>query len=108
MSHVTQEMTAEEKQKIVEKAKETTDYILKESKRREHDLALNTTKRVMEKFQKIEQKERCLRVKFLDWLSDKLLIWSKKTHQMSVNIDSPCVIRLPEKQEKHKIKENKK
>jgi hypothetical protein len=51
----------------------------------------------MAKFEQIEMKERCLRVKFLDWLSDKLLSWSKKVHEMSVKIDSPCVIRLPEK-----------
>jgi hypothetical protein len=52
---------------------------------------------VMRKFQQIEQKQRCLRVRFLDWLSDKLLSWSNKAHEMSVKIDSPCVIKLPEK-----------
>jgi len=52
---------------------------------------------VMQKFQQIEQKQRCLRVRFLDWLSDKLLSWSKRVHEMSVKIDSPCVIKLPEK-----------
>ena len=56
----------------------------------------------MAKFQQIELKERCLRVKFLDWLSAKLLSWSKSVHEMSVRIDSPCVIRLPEKKEKKK------
>ena len=52
---------------------------------------------VMQQFEKIEQKQRCLRVRFLDWLSDKLLSWSKRVHEMSVKIDSPCVIKLPEK-----------
>lgn len=93
-------LTDEEKQKRIEIAKETTQYILKESKRREHDMALNTAKTVMEKFQKIELKERCLRVKFLDWLSAKLLQWSKSVHEMSVKIDSPCVIKLPEKEKR--------
>ena len=95
-------LTDEEKQKRIEEAKETTQYILKESKRREHDLAVNTAKNVMAKFQLIEQKERCIRVKMLDWLSAKLLAWSQSVHQMSVRIDSPCVIRLPEKKEKQK------
>ena len=95
-------LTDEEKQKRIEEAKETTQYILKESKRREHDLAVNTAKNVMAKFQQIEQKERCIRVKMLDWLSAKLLSWSKSVHEMSVRIDSPCVIRLPEKKENKK------
>jgi hypothetical protein len=96
------ELTVEEKQKRVREAQETTQYILKESKRRENELAVNTAKSVMEKFQKIELKERCLRVKFLDWLSDKLSSWSKSVHEMSVRIDSPCVIKLPEKKEEAK------
>ena len=100
MSLTTQNLTTEEKKKLLETAKETTEYILKESKRLEHDLALNTTKSVMEKFQKIELKERCLRVKFLDWLSHKLLSYSKKVHEISVRIDSPCVIKLPQKTKK--------
>lgn len=95
----------EEKQKRIELAKETTEYILQESKRREHDLAVTTAKTVMEKFQKIELKERCLRVKFLDWLSDKLLTCSKKAHEMSVKIDSPCVIKLPETQKSKREKD---
>ena len=89
-------ITDEEKKERLIKAIETTTYIVKESRKRDHDLAVSTAKNVMEKFQQIEMKERCLRVKFLDWLSDKLLAWSKKTHEMSVKIDSPCVIRLPE------------
>ena len=95
-------LTDEEKQKRIEEAKETTQYILKESKRRERDLAIDTAKSVMVKFQQIELKERCIRVKMLDWLSAKLLAWSQSVHQMSVRIDSPCVIRLPEKKENKK------
>ena len=96
------ELTADEKLKRIEEAKETTQYILKESQRRERDLAIDTAKNVMAKFQQIELKERCIRVKMLDWLSAKLLAWSKRVHEMSVRIDSPCVIRLPEKKEKKK------
>ena len=54
----------------------------------------------LKKFEEIEEKSKCLRVQFLDWLSDKLLDWSNKCHVMSVNIDSPCVIKVdPRKKE---------
>lgn len=57
----------------------------------------------LKKFEEIEQKNRCLRVQFLDWLSDKLLNWSNKLHVMSVKIDSPCVIKVePRKKEDSK------
>lgn len=48
----------------------------------------------LKKFEEIEAKNRCLRVQFLDWLSDKLLSWSNKLHVWSVKIDSPCVIKV--------------
>ena len=54
----------------------------------------------LKKFEEIEEKSKCLRVQFLDWLSDTLLDWSNKCHVMSVNIDSPCVIKVePRKKE---------
>ena len=54
----------------------------------------------LKKFEEIEEKSKCLRVQFLDWLSDKLLDWSNKIHVMSVKIDSPCVIKVePRKKE---------
>ena len=53
-----------------------------------------------EKLREIEEKSKCLRVQFLDWLSDKLLNWSNRCHEMSVRIDSPCVIKVePRKRE---------
>jgi hypothetical protein len=52
---------------------------------------------VLEKLHKIEEKNKCLRVKFLDWLSDKLLFWSKKVKDLSDSIDSPCIIKIGEK-----------
>lgn len=48
----------------------------------------------LKKFEEIEEKSKCLRVQFLDWLSDKLLSWSNKLHVWSVKIDSPCVIKV--------------
>ena len=57
----------------------------------------------LHKFEEIEEKSKCLRVQFLDWLSDKLLDWSNKLHVWSVNIDSPCVIKVePRKKEESK------
>lgn len=88
----------EDQQKRIEEAKESTAYILKESKRREWIQAKDTTIAIWNNLQRIEQKERCIRVKFLDWLSAKLLAYSQSVHQMSVKIDSPCVIKLPEKE----------
>ena len=74
-----------------------TSEIIKFSETRGYKQAVDNVKNVMAKFDQIEQKQRCLRVRFLDWLSDKLLAWSKSVHEMSVKIDSPCVIKLPEK-----------
>jgi hypothetical protein len=52
------------------------------------------------KLREIEDKSKCLRVQFLDWFSDKLLNWSNRCHEMSVRIDSPCVIKVtPRKRE---------
>ena len=52
------------------------------------------------KLDKIEAKEKCLRVQFLDWLSDKLLDWSNRVHIMAVKIESPCIIEIaPRKKE---------
>jgi hypothetical protein len=54
----------------------------------------------LNKFHDIEEKNKCLRVQFLDWLSDKLLDWSNSLHVMSVKIDSPCIIKVePRKKE---------
>jgi len=74
-----------------------TSEIIKFSETRGYKQSVDNVKNVMAKFDQIEQKQRCLRVRFLDWLSDKLLSWSKRVHEMSVKIDSPCVIKLPEK-----------
>ena len=64
---------------------------------------------VLEKLQTIEDKNKCLRVQFLDWLSDKLLDWSNDIHEISVRIDTPCVIKVEPrtKQESKSAKENK-
>jgi hypothetical protein len=51
-------------------------------------------KNVMKEFERIEEKNRCLRVHFLDWLSYQLADWSVRVKKVSNGIDSPCVIKL--------------
>ena len=51
----------------------------------------------IDKFKKIDEKNRCVRVRFLDWLSTKLMSWSKSVKNMSDRIDSPCVIKINKK-----------
>ncbi len=66
-------------------------------------------KSMLVKFNEIEEKNKCLRVQFLDWLSDKLLNWSNRCHEMSVRIDSPCVIKVEprKKEDSQHAKENR-
>lgn len=63
----------------------------------------------LNQFNKIEEKSKCLRVQFLDWLSDKLLDWSNRVHEISFRIDSPCVIKVEprSKEESKSAKESK-
>jgi hypothetical protein len=56
---------------------------------------------VMSKFERIEEKNRCLRVQFLDWLSVKMHAWADGVKAMSDRIDSPCIIKV---EPKRKIK----
>jgi hypothetical protein len=51
----------------------------------------------LKQFQRIEEKNRCLRVRFLDWLSAKLASWSVSVKQVSDNIHSQCVIKVGDK-----------
>ena len=66
-----------------EKLRETEDY--------------RVITKVMKEFDRIEEKNRCLRVRFLDWLSYQLADWSVRVKKVSDGIDSPCVIKLGEK-----------
>jgi hypothetical protein len=52
---------------------------------------------VMQKFEKIQEKNRCLRVQFLDWLSVKMHAWADGVKAMSDRIDSPCIIKVEPK-----------
>lgn len=99
MTKQPKQMTDAELIRYTEATTNTGKMVL-ESKEREHDLAVSTAKNILANLEKIELKQRCIRVRLLDWLSDKLLSWSKSVHQMSVKIDSPCVIKLPEPERK--------
>jgi hypothetical protein len=66
-----------------EKLRETEDY--------------RVITKVMKEFDRIEEKNRCLRVRFLDWLSYQLADWSVRVKKVSDGIDSPCVIKIGEK-----------
>jgi hypothetical protein len=63
-----------------EKLRETEDY--------------RVITKVMKEFDRIEEKNRCLRVRFLDWLSYQLADWSVRVKKVSDGIDSPCLIKL--------------
>lgn len=67
-------------------------YVSNEKIRASEDF--KTISSVMKKFEQIEEKNRCLRVQFLDWLSEKLIVWSKRVKKMSDDIHSPCKIKI--------------
>ena len=52
---------------------------------------------VMQKFERIEEKNRCLRVQFLDWLSVRMHAWADGVKAISDRIDSPCIIKVEPK-----------
>jgi pimeloyl-CoA synthetase len=65
----------------------------------EHTPAGKEMLTALQQFKRIEEKNRCVRVRFLDWLSLKLIDWSKKTKEMAERIDNPCAIKLPQQKE---------
>lgn len=95
------ELTDIEKAKRVEEAKLATNKIIQENNEKGHKLARETYKNVMNEFAKIEEKNRCFRVRVLDWLSDKFLSYSRKLHEMSNQISNPCAIKLPKNRTSH-------
>lgn len=81
--------------------------LLDEKLRRTEDFKV--IKNVIQEFERIEKKNRCLRVRFLDWLSDTLLNWSNRIHVVSNNIDNPCILEVaPRKREDSKHAEESK
>jgi len=52
----------------------------------------------MTRLNKIQDKNKCARVRFLDWTASKILhygtTWSASIQNISNKIDSPCVIKM--------------
>lgn len=67
-------------------------YISDEKIRKSDDY--KQIKSIMSRFEQIEEKNKCVRVRFLDWLSELLAKWSEKAKLASNNIQSPCSIKL--------------
>jgi len=95
----TTDKTPEGTKRYAEAAIKTHD-ILKQVQTAEHDQSVDVFKSYLKNVEKIQAKQACMRVQFLDWLSVKLFEWSKKTKDMSDRIDSPCFIKLPVPEEK--------
>ena len=64
----------------------------------EYEASISSMKNMMAKFEKIADKQKCARVRFLDWLAVKILhygtTWSRAVQKLADKIDSPCVIKL--------------
>jgi hypothetical protein len=83
--------------KIIRTVKTTADgkeEIQRKVNVRAPEAEKNEIARLWSELNRIEEKNKCLRVQLLDWLSDKLLDWSNRAHVMASNIDSPCVIKV--------------
>ena len=81
--------------KIKDIAEPVSDTTIRKSIRESEDF--RHIRNVMQKFERIEEKNRCLRVQFLDWLSAKMHAWADKVKAMSDRIDSPCIIKIEPK-----------
>lgn len=81
--------------KIKDIAEPVSDTTIRESIRKSEDF--QNIRNVMQKFERIEEKNRCLRVQFLDWLSAKMHAWADGVKAMSDRIDSPCIIKIEPK-----------
>ena len=50
---------------------------------------------LFDKFEKINAKNNCMRVRFYDWLADSLEKTAIKMRERAFNITNPCAITLP-------------
>jgi hypothetical protein len=51
--------------------------------------------KLFEKFEEINAKNNCVRVRFYDWLADSLEKTAIKMRERAFNITNPCAIKLP-------------
>lgn len=96
---MTEVVTPKEERIPFEQAKLNAENLIKETASKSFESAVSTTKSVMAKLNRIEEKQRCVRVRMLDWLADKVAYygdkWSTSLRTMADNIHSPCAIKLP-------------
>lgn len=93
-SEKTTETTYQEVMQVLQNR--TADILNQVAQKDQKDSSLVVTS-AYSKLCQIEEKQRCLRVRLLDWLSDLSHSLGERFHQMSVRISSPCAIKLPEK-----------
>jgi hypothetical protein len=56
---------------------------------------------LIDKFEKINAKNNCVRVRFYDWLADSLEKTATKMRERAFNITNPCAITLPPQKPKN-------
>lgn len=66
-------------------------------------LLVAQSKSLMAKFDAITEKNDCLRVRFYDWLANKLEKLATRIRDHAMKISKPCVVKLPPKPEKYLI-----
>ena len=71
-----------------------TDTLICSWKKEEQEKTAKEMNMIMRKLNTVEEKNRCVRVRMYDWLSERFAHLSKVCHEKSVKIDSPCAIKL--------------
>jgi hypothetical protein len=61
---------------------------------------VNSFSNLIDKFEKINAKNNCMRVRFYDWFADYLEKTAQKMRDRAFKITSPCSISLPPQKEK--------
>lgn len=62
-------------------------------------LLVEQSRTLMAKFDAITEKNDCLRVRFYDWLANKLEKLAARIRNHAMKISKPCVVKLPSKKE---------
>lgn len=84
-------------QEVMQDLQDRTADIINQVAQKDRKDSSSVVSNVYSRLCQIEEKQRCLRVRLLDWLSDSFHNMGERFHQMSVRISSPCAIKLPEK-----------
>jgi len=68
--------------------------LINKQEKEEQEKTAKEMNMIMRKLSNVEEKNRCVRVRMYDWLSERFAHLSKVCHEKSVKIDSPCAIKL--------------